>query len=214
VIKLPFSKDGESKPATSGKDGCEELEESHEACKRRIAVYKKIIERYREQIEMGETKTVPDLKNLVDPKNKAVLQVKQEIEDKFRPYIYEQSFLEAAKDAFEFMRDEIENEALPVDFWLYPEDVLELKIADEMDKAIFLCSILISLDNETARVVVETEGGRHAFVLFEFGGKSHLMDPVHNINISGSREEVLKEHLQGHESKVIYEFNHKGYEEW
>jgi hypothetical protein len=232
MINLPFGKKGDEK-AGSGEPGAparpeekkgNRLEHSsgpktqesddHELCRRRMALLRGIIERYREQIEMGETKTVPDLRNLIDSKNKAILQVKMRIGEQFHPYLYDANFEEAANKAFEFIRNEIGNETLPVDFWLYPEDVLEFKLADEMDKAIFLCSLLIALDNDTARVVVETGGHRHAFVLFEFGGKFRLMDPVHNVNISGSREEVLKEHLAGYESKVIYEFNQKGYEEW
>ncbi|MFH0817667.1 MAG: hypothetical protein V1909_03465 [Candidatus Micrarchaeota archaeon] len=219
MVSLPFQKKNggekthcESKPSPESEKP--QGKDPHELCRRKSAMLRKIIERYREQIEMGESKTVPDLKNLLDPKNRAVQQVKQEIEDKFHPYLYEQNFEEAAKKAFEFLRDKIENEALPVDFWLSPDDVLELGLADEMDKALFLCSILIALDNETARVVVETNGHRHAFVMFEFGGKFHLMDTVHDINISGSREEVIGKHLMGHDYKLVYEFSQKGYEEW
>ncbi len=218
MIGLPFPKKagkaqkGQASPSPPLKKP--DSQDSHDLCKRKAAVLKRIIERYREQIEMGEAKTVPDLRNLIDPKNRAVQEIKQGIEDSFHPYIYEKNFEEAATKAFEFLRDKIENEALPVDFWLSPDDVLELKLADEMDKAIFLCSLLIALDNETAKVVVETNGQRHAFVMFEFGGKFYLMDPVHDINISGSREQVIEKHLPGHDHQLVYEFNHKGYEEW
>ncbi len=225
MINLPFPKKGEGgkgekkpeKPSSQNSQNPSPEQNggvSHELCKKRLAVLRRIIDRYREQIEMGESKTVPDLKNFIDPKNKAVQQVKQDIEGYFHPYIYEKNFEEAASKAFEFLRDKIENDALPVDFWLSPDEVLELGLADEMDKAIFLCSLLIALDNETARVVVETNGQRHAFVMFEFNGKFHLMDTVHDVNISGSREEVIEAHLSGHEHKLVYEFNNKGYEEW
>lgn len=226
-IKLAPGKQPGQEPGHQGKheDSVQRPGDSdaHDLCKRRAAVLRRIIERYREHIEAGEMKTVPDLRNLIDPKNKAIREVMESIEEQFHPYLYEANFEQASGIAFEFMRDQIGNEALPIDFWLAPEDVLELRLADEMDKAIFLCSLLIALDNETAKVVVETNGTRHAFVLFEFKGKFYLMDPVHNVNISGSREEVLKAHLGTPDSnlgldeshtKVVYEFNHKGYEEW
>jgi hypothetical protein len=221
VVTLPFGKKPDSAAekgrgidtspdsAAPGKP-----DEQHETDKKRLSVLRKIIERYRDLIETGETKTVPDLRNLIDPKNKAIMQIRERILGAFHPYIYEEHFEKAAGFAFEFMRDSIGNETLPVDFWLYPEDVLELGVADEMDKAIFLCSLLMALDNDTAKVVVETEGQRHAFVLVEFLGKFRLMDPVHNVDIIGSREEILKAHIEGHDYKVIYEFSNKGYEEW
>jgi hypothetical protein len=216
VVSLPFQKKGGETPKNGQGPPAPEkpTEKDHELCKRKAAVLRKIIERYREQIEAGEAKTVPDLRNFIDAKGRAVQEVKQKIANEFRPYVYENNFLEAAEKAFKFLKDEIGNETLPVDFWLLPDDVLELKLADEMDKAIFLCSLLLALDNETAKVVVETNGARHAFVLFEFNGKFHLMDPVHDVNIIGSREEVLKQHLTGHDYKLVYEFNNKGYEEW
>ena len=234
MINLPFPKKGEggkgekkpekassshnkeqdSKPGTREQKASPQDPNPREPYRKRTALFKKIIERYREQIEAGEMKTVPDLKNLIDPKGKAVQQIKQGIENDFHPYLYEKNFKEAAGKAFEFLRDKIGNEALPVDFWLSPDDVLELGLADEMDKAIFLCSLLIALDNETAKVVVETNGQRHAFVMFEFGGRFHLMDPVHDVSISGSREEVIEAHLLGHDHQLVYEFSNKGYEEW
>ncbi|MFH1470580.1 MAG: hypothetical protein ABIF01_02425 [Candidatus Micrarchaeota archaeon] len=227
MIRLPFPKKdenskGQKKPENQGappaqaqvKQGSSPKDPGHEPCRRREAALRKVIDRYRDHIEAGETKTVPDLKNLIDPKSKAVQEVKQKIEDSFHPYLYEANFEAAADKAFGFLRDDIGDEALPVDFWLSPDDVIELKLADEMDKAIFLCSLIIALDNETAKVVVETNGTRHAFVMFEFKEKFHLMDPVHNVNLSGSREEVVEKHLSGHEQKLVYEFNNKGYKEW
>ncbi len=208
MIDLPFKKKEEKQ-----ENSCEEIEESHEKCKSKLNLLKLIIERYREQIEMGETKTIPDLRNLVDPNNKAIQQVKETITNDFHPYIYEKDFQSAADKAFSFLKEEIGDEALPVDFWLLPEEVLELKVADEMDKAIFLCSLLIALDNETAKVVVETNGERHALVLYEFNGTYHLMDPVHDLRISGTKEEILEKVKRG-DSRPSYEFNNKGYEEW
>ncbi|MFH1447746.1 MAG: hypothetical protein ABIG39_02690 [Candidatus Micrarchaeota archaeon] len=217
MIEFPFTKKNgstEEKPSEQqDAKKCDDVMEDHEKCKLRAALLRHIIERYREQIEMGETKTVSGLRNLVNPKDSTILKTKESITDEFRPYIYAKNFEEAAKKAFEFVRDDMGNDVLPVDFWLSPSEMLELKVADEMDKAIFLCSLIIALDNETARIIVETNGHRHAFVVFDFEGKFHLMDPAHNVNASGQKDEVLTEHMKNRDSKPTYEFNNKGYNE-
>lgn len=186
-----------------------------EALRMRVALYKKIIERYREVIETSEDKSVTELRSLVNSDNPAIVSIRDSILEKFRPYLYDRDFPKAAELAYGYCLKELRNEFLPVDFWLTPEDILELKAADEMDKAIFLCSLLIALENQSAKVVVETEGRkRHAFVTFEFGSTFCLMDPAHGIYTAGPREKIISEQIHDAERKLIYEFNNKEYNEW
>jgi hypothetical protein len=76
--------------------------------------------------------------------------------------------------------------------------------------------LLISLGNKEAKVVVEIKGDlRHAFVIFEFVGKSHLFDPAHKINLSGDKDSLLRQALsKEEESRIVYEFNDTEYNEW
>ena len=211
---LPFFKKG-VEPKPSPRQPPPQPDEDVEVYKRRAALYRRMLERYREVIEASEDKSVAELRSLINPENSAVQLLKGRLTEDFRPYIYERDFMQAAERAYAFVKDEIKNEPLPLDFWLTPEDMLELKVADEIDKAMLLCSLLIAFENHSAKVVVETGGRlRHAFVLFEFGGKTYKMDPAHGVFMSGTREEVLAEQLSGAEKKLVYEFNNSEYNEW
>lgn len=181
----------------------------------RVALYKKIIERYKNVIEEREAKSIPELKELIQPRDERIQKLREEIISGFHPYIFERDFEAAAGKAFEFVRNEILNEALPLEFWLSIEDILELRVADEMDKAILLCSLLIALENDSARVVVATDGGgRHAFVVFEFKNVFHLFDPFHGIRLEGGKKMVLEKFFEGSERGKAYEFSNSSYEEW
>ncbi len=181
----------------------------------RTALYKKIIERYQNVIEEGEAKSIPELKGLVQPQSQAIQKLKQELTSGFHPYIFERDFESVALKAFGFVRDDVLNEALPVQFWLSIEEIMELRVADEMDKAILLCSLLIALENNSAKVAVAMEGAnRHAFVTFEFNGFFHLLDPFHGTTLSGAKSEVIDKFFEGKERGSVYEFNDNEYEEW
>lgn len=215
---IPFlrKKEPEPKPEPE-KPPCDECESELDASKRRESIYRKIIERYRELIEASESKSIPELRSLVRPQSSSVIELKDTLTKDFKPYEYEKDFLTAAQRAFEFVKDEIKTERIPVEFWLTPKDILELKAADEMDKAILLCSLLIGLGNKGAKVVVEMKGGlKHAFVMFSFGNRYYLFDPVHDINLAGSKE-ILEAQIsteKDEENKIVYEFNDMGYNEW
>jgi hypothetical protein len=196
---------------------CEECESELEVCKRRESMYRKIVERYRELIEAAESKSIPELRSLVKPQSSSIVEVKEKITREFSQYNYGANFLVAAQKAYEFVKDEIKTEHVPVEFWLSPKDIVELKTADEMDKAIFLCSLLIALGNKGAKVVIEMKGGlKHAFVMFSFGNRYYLFDPVHSINLAGSKE-ILEAQIspgRDEENKIVYEFNDIEYNEW
>jgi len=214
---IPFLRKREEPEPKPEKPPCEECESELDVCRRRELIYRKIIERYRELIEASESKSIPELRSLVKPQSSSVIELKDKLTRESKPYEYEKDFLAAAQKAYEFVKDEIKTEHVPVEFWLSPRDILELKAADEMDKAILLCSLLIALGNKSAKVVVEMKGGlKHAFVMFSFGNRYYLFDPVHNINLAGSKE-ILEAQISSEkdeENKIVYEFNDVEYNEW
>jgi len=186
-----------------------------EALKRRISLYRKILDRYKDIIEKSESKTLAEMKGLIDPENPSIRSLRERIASEFRPYIFEKDFEKAAQKAFEFMRDEVANEQMPIDFWLSSQDVLELRAADEMDKSVFLCSLLASLENDSARVAVASDHKAHSFVIFEWKGSFHLFDPVHDVRMSGEKDLVLEEHRKKFGwKKIEYEFNSRSYQEF
>ncbi len=218
LIDIPFLKkktsESEGGGAAGARAGEKEMPEPCADHELSIAVYKKILARYHEQIEKNEYKTISELRALVNPNNPAIQKISAEIREEFHPYIYDNNFLEAAGKAYDFIKNDIKNVELPIDFWLAPEEILELRAADETDKAIFLCSLLVALDNADARVVVETNGERHVFAIFEFKEGFYLMDPVHDVRLEGAKEEVLKTYFADRAgNRLVYEFNDRVYEE-
>jgi hypothetical protein len=215
---IPFLRKKEPEPKPEPEEAASsECESELEVSKRRELIYKKIIERYRELIEAGESKSIPELRSLVRPQSSSVIELKDKLTKEFKPYDYERDFVTAAQKAYEFVKDEIKTEHVNIEFWLSPKDILELNAADEMDKAILLCSLLIALGNKTAKVVVEMKGGlKHAFVMFSFSNRYYLFDPVHDINLAGSKE-ILEAQIsteKDEENKLVYEFNDTEYNEW
>lgn len=215
---IPFLKKREEpEPKPEPEEPSAECESDLEVCRRRELIYKKIIERYRDLIEAGESKSIPELRSLVRPQSSSVLELKDRLTREFKPYDYEKDFLTTAQKAYEFVKDEIKTEHVSIEFWLSPKDILELKAADEMDKAILLCSLLIALGNKSAKVVVEMKGGlKHAFVMFNFGNRYYLFDPVHDVNLAGNKE-ILEAQIsteRDDENKMVYEFNDTEYNEW
>ncbi|RLG19978.1 hypothetical protein DRN67_01205 [Candidatus Micrarchaeota archaeon] len=212
IPDMPFIKRKKGKGAAVSKEAKEEGETAEEELRRKIALYRRIIERYREIIEKAETKTVTELRSLIVPNDPVIIKLKDEILEEFRPYIFSKHFEAAARKAYEFVLEEVANEELPVDFWLEPRDIVELRAADEMDKAVLLCSLLRSMECDSAKVIVESNGERHVFVGFSVGKKYFLMDPAHRTIIDGRREDVLMKRFGGG-NKQVYEFNDKEYDE-
>lgn len=162
------------KPAKEGEraaPGPDEGQASDDALKLRLC--RLIIDRYRGKIEEYESKSVSDLKLLIQPRHPVILRVKESISENFHPYIYDEHFLEAAKMAFSHVSS-FKTVSSPVPFWLTPDEVSELMAGDEIDKSIFLCSLLRSLGSESARVFLTD--AQNSFVTFEHQGKRFAAD--------------------------------------
>jgi len=175
--------------------------------------YAKIIERYKKQIEEMETKSIADLPLLITPKDEKVDELKREIIKKVEEktgevYSFKLHFLEAAKEAIKIVNS-FETISLPLEFWFLPKEVIDLQAGDVVDKAILLCSILISLGNEAAKVLMKIEPQkekREAYVIFDFNNESYIVDISKKTFRKGKKENICK-------GAIVYEFNDKGYSE-
>jgi hypothetical protein len=178
------------------------------ALRGKLKLFELIINRYRTLIERGETKTIADMKLLIKPADPAILKVKEEILEKFRPYIFEQCFLPAAEAAHEFVKA-IRAEPTPVDFWLTPSEMLDVGSGDSMDKSIFLCSLLVALENVESYVIVGTNKTVKVAVGFSFAGEFHIIDPMSAEHLKGKKEEVIQQCFP--DAVSIYSFNDREY---
>ena len=174
-------------------------------------VYLAIISRYKEYIEEKENISVAELPTLITPKNSAVSAKVEEIKSSLQEYSYDKDFQAAAKKAFDFVKDNVEDVVLPLQFWLVPEETLAFMMGDSFDKNVLLCSLLVGLGNPSSKVVVVIRGdARQTLVSYEANGKLYLVDLESGIREVGSHDDLVK-HLNIDDEVVAYEFNDRAY---
>ena len=221
LITLPFIKkkgeasDSGSAASSNSEKTCNCAEEKEELsdCKLKAELYKAILLRYQGLIEQGESKSIAELKGMIRPEEKPVLEMREAITTTCHPYIYEEKF----SDAFSMALSRVcilKTVKLPIEFWLSNDfsEMLSLGAGDEMDKAILLCSLLRSLGNPDVWVLVTS--ARKSYVLVgSVGGETTAVDvDVCERTTAPTREQVLK--ALSEKSKLLYAFNDKEYEEY
>ncbi|MAG18252.1 MAG: hypothetical protein CL944_02140 [Candidatus Diapherotrites archaeon] len=184
-------------------------------------IYKILLEKHAKLISEQETKTVGEIKALInkdDLSTQAV--VKSFISEK---YNFKNHFFQAAEKAYNYIVDEIDfvDAELNISFWLTPKEIISEKIGDDEDQAVLLCSFLYALGDENAEVVIaELENGNaHAFVITEFNNKFLLLDPTQGKEFRdffGEKNEVLENYAynESHIKRFMYRFNHSNYEQF
>ncbi len=180
----------------------------------RLKLYRTLLRKYSKEINEREQKTIGEVKALVNGDDLTV----QSVVSGFKPeeYDFEKDYLKTAEQAFEFVKKEIfyVKADIPLDYFLSPVEILTGKVADDEDQAVFLCSMLLALEDEGASVVIaELDGlSTHAFVTIDIEGKAFFLDPTqqHEFSeFSGSTPEVLKSYsFKGNKIKrFLYKFN-------
>ena len=175
-------------------------------------IYLLIISKYKDYIEEKEALSVAELPTLVTPKAAMVARKAADIKSEFDNYDYDANFYDAGMKAFDFVSRGIGSTALPIEFWLMPEETLRFMLGDVTDKSILLCSILIALGNPSSKVVVVSRDSmRSIYVYYEFGGSVVMMD-VENGKVEkfGNKDDMLKAFSLDDES-AAYEFNDQMY---
>lgn len=198
---LPFSKGEEKRDIVERRSEVNILRD-------KIAFYELVIDRYRQIIEGSESKTIADLKALIKPTDETIVKVKEDITKDMRPYIFDQHFNTAAEGAHKYVR-ETRTVKAPVDFWLTPAEIVNMRGGDPMDKAVFLCSLLIALENTDSYVIVGVNSGIKVAVGYKIGNEWRFIDPTSKATIKGDKESLLKEWFDG--ERQIYEFNNTYY---
>ncbi len=192
-------------------------------CKLQIKAMRKIIEKYSDQINSFEVKSIPQLKSFINPEDKVVQKISEKLKEEFTVKSgkkYAPEFLSTLSfAAFHFVsKFEIIGADLPVSFWFTPSDVLELGAADVFDRAIFLCSLLINL-GATAKVhVLEVEGGlRHPVVIANID-KTYLFDafPPGEYLTGETQKDVLQKFVLSGKTytRSLFEFSSTSYDEF
>ncbi len=208
--------------------------------KARSALYRTIIERYKDYINEQEQKTVPVLKSLVNPDDAAVQALRQQIvtrigeakraaasgrvvESRELDYSYETDFPDAARQAFEYVQSLSRTDSeLSISFWLSYSEMASLGIADPFDRALLLCSLLDALGCKNAMVsVLELDdASAHPVVTFS-AEKLFLLDCSNRkagfAELADETKAGLVAKFETEDGKkatgIAYEFNREEYAE-
>ncbi len=206
----------------------EELKKSLEKAKKRMEEYyhkilllQTIIDRYADKIETEEARTIQQVKESVQPKNKKVLEVCEIITSEIPEYDPKRDLLKACQLAYERVSERIASVKGPgITFWMTIDEILDKRIADYEDKAILLCSVLRALGADASVLILQmSDGANFPVVELRHGEKVYWLDPNHphefNKYSAGSREEVMKEFsAEGAKPvSVLYEFNDQEYKQ-
>jgi hypothetical protein len=207
-------------------------------------ILKILVNRYSNLINEKEQKTVGEIKAMVTKNDLTIQSIVQSFSGE--NYLYPVNYSKAAEKCFNFVRDEITTfePDIGISYWLTPKEIVSEKVADDEDKAIFLCSLLYSLGDENAEVVIaELENGLpHAFVVTilpttmktnenqirknpdqkeenQSQGTFCILDPCQEVNFNkfcGQKHEVLDfyTYKKSKIKKFLYRFNNSKYEQY
>lgn len=182
-----------------------------ERLERLAQVYLAIISRYRDYIEEKEGISVAELPTLVTPRSDRVQARADAIKGLFPAYSYDNDFETAALAAFNFVKNEIDDAVLPLQFWLSPEDTLTFMMGDSLDKGILLCSVLIALGNPSSKVFVRIkDGSMESFVYYEHNGSVKLLDLKNGAKEHAGKDSMIKS-FDIDDETTAYEFNNQAY---
>lgn len=180
-----------------------------------------LLEKYAEIINEREQRTIGEIKELVSGKD---LSVQSLVEDfKENTYSFEENYFFSLKKVFDFMQKEISfvEPDINLNYWLSPKEILDIKVADDEDLAVFLCACMKALGDDKAEVIIaELENLKtHAFVISEFDETFLLLDPsqIHSFEeYKGNKIEVLKKYNFNKQkiNRFLYRFNFEKYEQF
>ena len=195
-------------PPPPSADEVEVLRKSLAEARLQVEVYKLVVERYRKFIEDSESKTIAELRSLVRPLDSSITELKISIQDQFHPYLYQDHFLKAAEAGLDLVFS-WKPVQMPISFWVSFSDMARLRAADDIDRAIVLCSLFRALGSDNAMVLIGKN--KSAWVRFGFGDKEYVVDIAHKaMNAFTLKDDSLKQFMFG----ILYSFNDREYQDF
>ena len=186
-----------------------------------LELCKFLLHKYADVINEREKRTIGEIKALVDGSDLSI----QSLADDFKEpaYSFEENYEVALKKGFDFVKKEIVfvDADLSLNYWMSPKEVLELKLADDEDLAVFMCSLMKALGDEKAEVIIaELESLKtHAFVATQIGNDFLILDPAQNHKYDqykGNRTDIVRDYAFGGQKirRFLYRFNSDKYEQF
>jgi hypothetical protein len=188
---------------------------------KKLALYKFLLQKYADIINEREQRTIGEIKALVDGTDLSIQNILEEFNGDF--YEFADNYEEVLRKVYTFILDEIEfiEIDLGVNYWLSAKEVLEQKVVDDEDLAVFCCSCMKGLCDDNAEVIIaELEDLKtHAFIATEIKGKFLILDPAQGHVFDkyfGDKATILKEYTYKNEKikRFLYRFNSSKYEQF
>jgi len=204
-----------------GQTSITEIEIAEKTTEAKMRLYELLLGKYADLINEFEKKTVGEIKSMIDKDNLTVQSLAQRFAGE--NYSFEINYIDAVSGCLEFISSGISHvkSEVELNFWLTPNEMLEKMVGDDEDIAVLLCSVLYSLGDERAEVVIAEMDNRttHAFVITEHKGRFYILDATqkHDINdFSGDKAGVLSRYSsRGAKIKrFLYKFNRNNYEQF
>lgn len=182
---------------------------------------KYLLEKYSDIINEREQRTIGEIKDLASGNDLSIQAMIEEFKPK--PFNFEENYENVLKKVFDYIQQEITfvDPDLGLNYWMSGKEILELKIADDEDLAVFLCATMKSLGDDKAEVIIaELDNLKtHSFVITEISGEFLLLDPTQKENFEkykGSKIEVIKnyEYQKQKIKRFLYRFNSSKYEQF
>ncbi len=186
-------------------------------------LYRLLIQKYAVLINEKERRTIGQVKELLDSNDLTIQFILPQLKPPFKPnYTFETDYPQAASNALSFVSNQIDFVKLdiPISFWLSPKEIMEHKIADDEDQAVFLCTLLLALGDTRAEVIIAEmdDLSTHAFVITELQGEFHLLDSTKKnaVPLHGKKETVLANYSFANTKikRFLYKFNRSNYEQF
>ncbi|PIU21126.1 MAG: hypothetical protein COT15_03920 [Candidatus Diapherotrites archaeon CG08_land_8_20_14_0_20_34_12] len=190
-------------------------------CSAKVKLCELILRKYAKVINESETKTIGQIKSMVNPDDLSLASFISEFRED--AYNYDKNFLEVLRKIFEFIQKEFTYIELDIElnYWLSSKEIITNKIGDDEDLAMFLCNVARALGNKDCFVIMSELSNLtlHSFVLITIGEKNYILDPCQNHKFeqfSGSREEVIQKYTfkQAHIKNFVSMFNDVEYKQF
>lgn len=180
-----------------------------------------LLQKYSDLINEHEQRTIGEIKTLVDGNDLTIQNLINEFKPEF--YEFEKNYLEILEKTYEFIINEIDflEVNFGINYWLTAKEVLDVRIVDDEDLAVFVCACAKALGDECAEVIIaELDNLKtHAFVISEFNDEFILIDAAQKKSFKefiGKKTNIIKNYtFNGHKIKrFLYRFNSNKYEQF
>ena len=186
-----------------------------------LKLSKYLLNKYSDIINEREQRTIGEIKTLVDGNDLTIQSIVEEFKES--AYDFDRDYKKILKKVFGFIKDELEfvEINLGINYWLSAKDIMEIKIVDDEDMAVFTCACMRALgDNKAEVIIAELENLKmHAFVATEIDNKFIIFDATQKHEFEkffGEKTEVLRKYnFNGQKIKrFLYRFNSDKYEQF